>query len=212
MLLRILTLVPCMLLAACSSMGPMKLSHQSHPVNQYPKRGTVRVAKFIDYRPMREQMLGADDDAPSHVRKVALTIKTRPAVSMYFQSALKHDLSQSHIFTPTDEQSPYELTGILYHLALNEVIEQQDNPLFDAQGRVAVARVHDEQYYSANVKFLAVLKHNGKIVFRDTIEVEKSLPFVKKISAQAKAKLLDDAVTQAIATLLHNIEQKPLKG
>jgi len=201
-----------MLLASCAStsgnaqQGRLSLAHRDLIVANFQNLGPVKIQKFIDYRPMNERMLGSDDDDLTQQASI-LSIDTDIPVEDYLQAVLNQEVQRTGIFTVGGEPK-YQLTGIIYSMAVGTTTEKHENPLFDEQGKMEANQVVQENYYFANVKFMAVLKQDNKVVFRKIFSARETRPIHPPLNENEQSRLLDVAVTKAVAQMFIEMEQK----
>lgn len=200
-----------LLLTACAStsgskQGRLSLAHRDLIVANFQNLGPVKIQKFVDYRPMNERMLGSDDDDLLQQANI-LSIDTDKPVEDYLQAVLKQEVQRTGIFTVGSEPK-YQMTGIIYNMAVGTTTEKHENPLFDEQGKMEANHVIQENYYFAKVKFMVVLKQDNKVVFRKTFSARETRPIHPPLNENEQSRLLDMAVTRAVAQMFIEVEQK----
>lgn len=204
---KLIIILATMFLTACASTGlttpHMQLSHQPSLQKQFAQLGTVEIKPFIDYRPMYERMLeGADIE--DNLRTRVTSAYARPAMTNYLQSVLKTEIQRTGIFAETKEPK-YELSGIIYNLSTGIASEGAESNVFSRVDNKGKA-VH--RYYFAKVKFLAVLKRHGKIVYRKVFYANRKISADKPMSVSEQAKFLDDVLTQTVDELFTSLERR----
>jgi len=192
-MIRVILLGCLTLLAGCTSSflahknAPLQLAHRDLIVADLQNVGTVNVRPFIDYRSMDERMDGSDEANLEQPAKI-FSYQTEPSARHYLQSVLRMEANRTGVLTPSTE-AKYQLTGIIY----NMVVGQWQN---------------EPKEYFSHVKFLAVLKQGDKRVFRRTYEQRETRPSTPELTASEQSRLLDVAVTKAVAQLYMDIEAR----
>lgn len=189
-----------------SSKGTLRLAHRAQILDQFATLGTINVKKFIDYRPMSEQMEGADSSADG--KAYVLTTSTTPEVDTFVQKVIDTEAKKTKIFLTATGKPQYEMTGIIYNASVGAAEEARENPMFDAHDKVAANNVTKEKYYFSHVRFLVVLRQHDKIVYRKTIEVNDTQPATASVSPDDVARMLDRAVTKGVVDLFSQLEDR----
>lgn len=181
------------------------LSHRDLIVAKLHHVGTVGVRPFIDYRPMNEHMPGSDEADIGQPQQI-LSYHTTPTVPEYLQSVLRIEARRTEVLTPSVDPT-YQLTGIIYHMAVGKTSDKREPHLFDDEN-TSRADGSLVPHYFAQVRFLAVLKKGNKVVFRNTYSQRETRPIELALKPDQLSKLLDEAVTKAVAALYMDIAAK----
>ena len=200
-----------LLLTACASTsgsntGRLALAHRDLIVANFQNLGAVKIQKFVDYRPMNERMRGSDDDDLQQPANI-LSYETDMPVEKYLQNVLNQEVQRTGIFTVAGDPR-FQMTGIIYNMTVGTTTERHENPLFDEQGKMEANQVVQENYYFAKVRFMVVLKEGNKVVFRKTFAARETRPIHPPLNENEQSRLLDVAVTKAVAQMFIEIEQK----
>jgi len=214
-------------LAGCS-MPVMVLVHTARIDTTYTELGPIRIGEFEDKRPSGEMEGGKT--ATNSLSAQIWSGSTVPNMMVYFRNVLSEEASRTKLFT-LSESAEFELSGevismkvdrkatIVRYLAVIPAVggflasEPEDRTLLwvGLAGSLAVSAL-EFPLLTATVRYRVVLTRNNTPVVRKEIFVTKKKRHWgytewgwKSVSEKAGA-LLDDAITQSVADLFHEIE------
>ena len=190
-------------LAGCATPN-MQLSHTNTINEKFANLGSVQIKQFIDYRPQRERDVA--HRRSKHLEfPLTLSGNSEPNTVKFLQQVMQQEAQRTGIFTVQEEHPKYTMTGIIYSMVAGTADKAEVNSLHDVeQDSQSQQRLYD----FANVRILAVLKHNGKVIFRKSVRVDKVVPTQKAFAIQVQATLLDKATTQAARQIFGDMEYR----
>ena len=196
-LVGVAVIVCSLLLSGCATVSNMQLTHRDKINEKFANLGSVQIASFYDYRPQKE-MREFQGKNKYTTYPVILSGYSKPPVTKYLRGVLINEAQRTGIFNTKSETPEYTMTGIIYSMATGDTDKVADSN-DKAQSRV---------YNFARVKILAVLRRNGKIVFRKTVSLNDTKPTLKNFDVKTQARMLDSLTTKAVRELYSDMEYR----
>ncbi|MDY7031329.1 MAG: hypothetical protein SVY10_05395 [Thermodesulfobacteriota bacterium] len=204
--LRCLIVCLCSLIIIIGCSTPvMKLNHPLKLDASYSQIGTIKVILFKDER--LEEEKNEDMTAMNTLSPRLISGATYPIIIQYFHNTLREEIEKTKIFSITNT-AQYVLSGEINSMK----VERRVNVF-----RYFTFGLLDFPELTATVKYRAVLRKEGKIIFekyieqleRETYWAWSNFTFIswKKISNRGSC-ILDKCISNSIKKLFNEIESQ----